>query len=222
MDAPFNAYDSIIFNLGDKIYGKSTFYFGANKEGKCDMTILANIKALLEGLYCDDFRPEVLRGTLTGQDIDQQRRDVFDAIRAQFDHQTGDKEAYIYFDYTDAELAAIIIFGALSPDTIIKAAQAWNGEITSAFLADVRKVCGVGEDNILTGDNVQLGTPDTYNLAGWTQELGNLWYPYSEHAVLNEVAPGHYIYETILPEQTLKDILSNPGDYVLAEVNIKS
>lgn len=186
------------------------------------MTILANIKALLEDLDCDDFSPEVLRGALTGQDISTQRRDVLDAMRAQFDYQTDDKEAYIYFDYTDAELAANITFGALSPDTIIKAAQAWNDEIKAGFLSNVRKVCGVGEDNILSGEKIQFGTNDAYNLSGWARELANLWYSYSEHAVLNEVAPGHYIYDTILPETTLKDILSNPEDYVLAEVNIKS
>lgn len=146
-------------------------------------------------------------------------KDLYSSIKMEFEEAAQDKEVYLYDGFTDDQF----LFGLAEPEKVAKRAREWNGEIKTALFESMLAVLSEAEanakhDGLGIPDGIVLNTDKSYALSCAAREADNHWYDYAEHAVLLPNSAGYTYFQTIIPDEYLKDIQQNPQDYVIVTV----
>lgn len=147
------------------------------------------------------------------------RKDIFSSIRTEYEDSANDKESWLYEEF-DSER---FLFGLLEPERLIDWVLAWNGEIRNALYNAMTAVLDEADacarrDGTEIAESLVLDTPKTYALSCAAREADNHWYDYADHAVLLPNSCGYTYFQTIIPDEYLKDIRENPQDYAIVTV----
>lgn len=150
---------------------------------------------------------------------DDIRRDIFNFVKMEYENATQNTESYFYEDYGFCPF----LFGLVEPDNLIDRVLRWNDEIRDALCKAMTDVFDQAKANTKDSEEqlasgIVLDTDKTYALSQAAREADNHWFDYAEHAVLLPNSCGYTYFQTILPDEYLKDIQQNPQDYVIVTV----
>jgi len=165
-------------------------------------------------LYTEDITPDEAKSV-----PDDILKELFNAIKMEYEEAANDKEAYLVDCFSDKNF----LFGLTEPEKLTERALAWNGEIKKALYDSMAAVLDEAEanakrDGLGIVNGLVLDTQKTYALSDAAREADNRWYAYAGHAVLFPNSSGYTYFQTIIPDAYLEDIKANPQDYVVVTV----
>lgn len=143
------------------------------------------------------------------------RKDIFEAVKDEYETRAADREAYLYENYDEDRF----LFGAVKPEALIARANAWNQEIREEFLRCLKAVYKPDANGILpNAKDLPMDTAETYALRKAAQELDNSCSDYADHAVYMANSQGFPYFRVILSDAELRDIREHPQNYAIVEV----
>lgn len=137
---------------------------------------------------------------------------VFDALQSGFQDQINN-EAYFSESFSESSF----ILGSVSPDEIRKIAHTWNQDIKDQFIGAFKDLGYSAAEP----EKLPMDTPKTYTMQKAARELDNNWWAYADHGVYLENEMGYPYYQVMLSESAQKDMLDNPGNYIVADLYVK-
>lgn len=176
------------------------------------MKIIASAKAIGFLDYEEDIP---FSEFLKTENRDTVLRDIFTSIEHQFDEQrVRTKDAYNACLYrpTAEQLADDVVLGAENPCEIIRVAKDWNTVICQQALDAIQ-----GAKPLL--EKGDMDNSDTHKLSCAARMVDNHWFWFADFATYIESKEVRYpVFKTLLREDDLKDIIANPGQYILITV----
>ena len=137
---------------------------------------------------------------------------VFDALQSGFQDQVNN-EAYFSESFSESSF----IPGSVSPDEIRKIAHTWNQDIKDQFIGAFKDLGYSAAEP----EKLPMDTPETYTMQKAARELDNNWWAYAYHGVYLENEMGYPYFQVMLSDSVQKDMLDNPGNYIVADLYVK-
>lgn len=154
---------------------------------------------------------------------DELARILFDIAKNVYNDTASNSEAYLRQPHPDADFAAELrlLDGADNPNYVKNIANAWNQQIAMDFeralnAAETNVQCA--PDPIKNGARRQWLTcpaPKIYDLKKAVLALDGVFYEYADKALLVNPNGG---FTTLLTDDQIKDINTNPQNYAVIEV----